>query len=150
MVHLDAYGRAVDVSVWFDTAKKTGSPPDWSKMNDVLYHQGDIDTASYAVVPLVVPYLTDKESSWEPFALIAAIEEARLLGRAPAIPAELKEVYHDAIASSIDHALRAFPHASDALLVRSIIAVLSVAKGQVAIATFALLDQSEQAELLSL
>lgn len=150
MTHLDAYGRPIDVRAWFDVAKKVGSPPDWSKMNDVLYHQGDIGTASYAVVPLVVRYLTEAEISWEPFALIASIEEARLLGKAPAIPDELQEVYHEAIASSADCALRAFPRASDALLVRSIIAVLSVAKGEVAIATFALLDQSEQSELLSL
>lgn len=150
MALLDAYGRKVDVSVWFDTAKETGTPPDWSDINEVLYHQGDIGTGSYAVIPLIVPYLADTEVSWEPFALIASIEEARLLGKAPMIPTDLIEVYHNALALSAEYALIAFSKASDHLLVRSIIAVLSIAKGQVAIASFALLDPAEQSELLSL
>jgi hypothetical protein len=115
-------------------------------MFDALCHQGDIYTASYAAVPHILEYIAKSGSGWQPYALIASIEEARLLGKGPAIPAELEGNYHDAITSAVSLALQAFPHTSEPLLSRSIIALLSLANGQISIATFSLLDESEQAD----
>lgn len=150
MPYEDAYGPVVDVRSWFAVPEQTCEPPEWSKMFDALCHQGDIYTASYAAVPHILEYIAKSGSDWQPYALIASIEEARLLGKAPAIPAELEGNYHDAITTAVSLALQAFPHASEPLLSRSIIALLSLAKGQISIATFSLLDESEQADLLAI
>jgi hypothetical protein len=150
MPYKDAYGRVVDVRSWFAAAEQTGAPPEWPKMCNALCHQGDIYAASYAAVPHILEYIAKSGSDWQSYALIASIEEARQLGKAPAIPAELEGNYHDAITSAVSLALQASPHASDPLLSRSIIALLSLAKGQVSIATFSQLDESEQADLLAI
>jgi len=149
MPYEDAYGRAVDVRSWFAAAEQTSAPPEWTKMIDALCHQGDIFTGSYAAVPHIVEYIADAGGDWQPYALIASIEEARQLGKGPAIPSELEDSYHGAIASAFKHALEAFPQASNPLLIRSFIALLSLGKGQVSIATFALLGEDEQTDLLA-
>ena len=149
MPYKDAYGRAVDVRSWFAAAEQTSAPPEWPKMIDALCHQGDIYTGSYAAVPHIVEYIAAAGGDWQPYALIASIEEARQLGKGPAIPSELEDSYHGAIASAFKHALEAFPQASNPLLIRSFIALLSLGKGQVSIATFALLGEDEQTNLLA-
>ena len=58
-----------------------------------LYHQGDVDTASYAAVPELVEN--------EVLDLVAAIEVSRNNGSNPELPAELEASYMAALQKSI-------------------------------------------------
>ncbi|KAA0701064.1 hypothetical protein DTW90_05555 [Neorhizobium sp. P12A] len=146
MFYQDVYGNVFEPASWFD---KVPNDLQWSELFDACYHQGSITTGSYAVVPHIVDSIAKHGIfDWEPYALVAAIEEARLTDPAPAMPSELKDTYFEAYQKLAEHSLRVFPDASDPLLVRSVLAVLSLSKGQVSIATFAMLTESEQLELL--
>lgn len=149
MSYLNVYGQIFDPSEWFTAARQRGGSPDWPQLFELLYHQGDINTASFAAVPYITGIVIEQGGSWQPYALVASIEEARQLGKGPEIPRELEAAYYEAIKSLVHESLKAFDDTSDRLLIKSFIAMLSLAKGQTATATFALLDEEEQAELLA-
>lgn len=58
-----------------------------------LYHQGDVDTASYAAVPKLV-------EAGE-LSLVAAIEVARHEGRNPDVPSEISSTYKQALLDAL-------------------------------------------------
>ena len=70
----------------------------WEEFWNELHHQGDVDIASYAVVPHLVRITIARNLlDWNVFALVAAIEECRLFGKNPPIPNWLESDYHSAV-----------------------------------------------------
>ena len=69
---------------------------DESALNDLwenLYHQGDVGSASYAAVPILVEL--------GEISLVAAIEVARHQDRNPDVPSEFSSAYDEAINSAL-------------------------------------------------
>ena len=64
-----------------------------------LCHQGDVSTASYAAVPHLCALIrkAPERVPWTILLLVASIEIARMGGRGPAMPPDLKEAYQQAM-----------------------------------------------------
>jgi hypothetical protein len=125
----------------------TGS---WDILWQELHHQGDVGVASYAAVPLIARLAENAEQpDWNPFALAAAIEEARSNGRNPELPAWLATDYAEAWHRLFRVAHRCLPDADQDLLLTVLFAVLALAKGQTMLARFALLTEDERLERLA-
>ena len=122
----------------------------WADLFEELYHQGDVGTASYAVVPFIAR-MTEAagKPDWEPFALAASIEEARLEGRNPDLPAWLADDYDAAWKQLFRTALRLLPEAADENLLAPLFAVLAIGKGQPLLARMALLGETERGDMLN-
>ena len=70
----------------------------WEEFWNELHHQGDVDIASYAVVPHLVRICIKRELlDWNVFALVGAIEECRAVGKNPQLPQWLEGDYHSSI-----------------------------------------------------
>jgi hypothetical protein len=116
---------------------------------DKLYHQGAVNSASYAAVGEIVRMMHGQsEPDWNAYALIASIEEGRLADASPPLPSELQPDYEGAWAAILPMALRDLSEAQDDLAVRSTLAVIAHAKGQHTLAAIALCTEDERAEML--
>ncbi len=114
-----------------------------------LLHQGDVDTASYASVPMLAQVIEESAvTDWNAYALMAAIEEGRLSGQNPPVPSALRDQFFAAWAAVVKPALRDLALAQDDLCVRSILAVLAHAKGQNSLGILALCTEDERQEML--
>jgi len=113
-----------------------------------LHHQGDIGDASYAAVPHLIEAIAEQRTvDWNPYALIATIEIARLNGNPP-IPGWLEEEYANSIKSLADYALRDLASTNDALTIRCLLAAVALSKGIRKLgAILSHLDDSEYDEL---
>ncbi|MEM8860747.1 MAG: hypothetical protein AAGD96_20685 [Chloroflexota bacterium] len=70
----------------------------WSELQNELHHQGDVDSASYACVEFIVDiYLSQRAFNWNPYALVAKIEDCRGKGKNPNIRMDLKASYLSSI-----------------------------------------------------
>src|SRR5258706_14230644 len=70
----------------------------WEEFWNELHHQGDVDIASYAVVPQLVQICIARDlMDWNVFSLVAVIEECRIFGKNPPLPAWLEADYHLAV-----------------------------------------------------
>jgi hypothetical protein len=117
---------------------------------DALHHQGDVDSASYAAAPLVAEIVASAPApDWNAYALLATIEEARVSGRNPPVPAFLELRYRAAWAAMLTHALRDIVTARDSVTVRSILAVLAHAKGEHTLGAIALCTEDERQAMLA-
>jgi hypothetical protein len=122
----------------------------WNELWNELHHQGDVGEASYAALPHLVRIQGMRRvPDWNTYALAATIELERDRGRNPQIPPWLAESYKTAWRRLLNLALQDLEKAKDDTLVRSIIAVIALAKRQVAIAEFALLTEDERREMLA-
>jgi hypothetical protein len=85
------------------------APEVWS----ALCHQGDAYSASLAAVPHLIAPAPEAlaRHSYDPLLLAASIEQARLEGRAPAVPEDLAAAYTAAIQTARELAERALPEA---------------------------------------
>jgi hypothetical protein len=100
----DTYGHATPVSTILRTID-AGEASDevWTNLWSRICHQGDVCEASYAAVPHLVRIARDPaQIRWDLLALPAAIEAARLTGRAPGIPEDLAAAYHAAVQALAD------------------------------------------------
>lgn len=114
-----------------------------------LYHQGSVNSASYAAVGQLVRMMQEQvEPDWRAYALVASIEEGRLAEGNPPIPSELNQNYQNAWAAILQMALRDLAKATDDVVVRSTLAVVARAKGQHTLATIALCTEDERVEML--
>jgi hypothetical protein len=114
-----------------------------------LLHQGDVDTAAYASVPMLAKIIEGSAvGDWNAYALMASIEEGRLSGRNPPVPSLLRDQYFAAWAAIVKPALRDLALVEDDLGVRSILAVLAHAKGQHSLGVLALCTEDERQEML--
>ena len=115
---------------------------------DKLYHQGTINSASYAAVGAIVSMMQEQaQPDWNGYSLVASIEDGRLAGGNPPIPSELEQEYERAWAAILPMALRDLGGAQD-LVVRGALAVVAHAKGQHTLATIALCTEDERVEML--
>lgn len=96
-----------------------------------LCHQGDVYPASYAALPHLVRILeiSPERAPWNVFALVSAIEIARLGRRGPGMPSELEASYFDALAKVPSLAMRAASAPWDHLRSRVILGCVAAAKG---------------------
>ena len=116
---------------------------------DGLHHQGDVDEASYAAVPhLVRIHKLKPLPDWHVYALLAVIEESRLTRVNPDIPPHLRDSYDRALKELAADGVGALQSTEDRLVITSIIALIALAKGRVALGSFALMTEDEQRELL--
>jgi len=122
----------------------------WKELWNELHHQGDVDDASYAVIPHLVHILSAKaERDWNFYAIISTIEIARHRKNNPPLPVWLADDYFRAWDEIVNLGLRDFPEAHDDVTVQSILGALAIAKKKMRIgALIADLDDSEIAEIL--
>lgn len=130
-----AYGPAGDIPALLAAAAndaraghEAGTP--WFDLWSALCHQGDAYSASLAAVPHLIEMAPKQlaERRYDAVLLAASIEQARMEGRAPAVPVELRTEYEAAIASGLAAAQSALPTAWDAdseLALKGSIAVFS-------------------------
>ena len=121
----------------------------WAELFEELYHQGDVGTASYAVVPFIARMTAIAGvPDWEPFSLAVDIEQARLSGRNPDMPAWLAQDYEAAWKRLFGTAWRLLPAAEEETLVTSLFAVLAIGKRIPLLARMAHLSEKERGEML--
>jgi hypothetical protein len=102
----------------------------WDEFWEELHHQGDVDTASYAVVPQLARICTERDLlDWNIFALIAIIEECRIFGKNPKLPTWLEVDYHQAIKTMAEYGASRFTREWPAEMTQSFLAVAAFAKG---------------------
>ena len=148
---LNAYGEPYDprpaIEAW-RAGEVLDAPQElWNK----LYHQGAVNSASYAAVgPIVQMMQQQSGADWNAYSLVASIEEGRLAEENPPVPTELERGYKRAWAAILPMALRDLVEAQDDLIVRSAMAVVAHAKGQHTLAAIALCTEDERAEMLGL
>ena len=103
----------------------------WEELWNELHHQGDVDDASYAVVPhLVRIYETKSNIDWNFYAIVSVIEIERYRKRNPSLPDWLAEDYFHAWNELLRLALRDFPKTQSDVEVKTILGALAVAKRQ--------------------
>jgi len=109
-----------------------------------------VGDASYAAVPTLaqVASLEDAED-WNPYALAATIEEARLANPNPEIPAWIEPHYRAAWGSLFESALRLVQRTMDENAIASTLAVIAIHKGRRNLGRMALLNEDERAEMLA-
>ena len=69
----------------------------WDEIFDKMHHQGDVGTASYALVPVLVDVYTARPRTWEIYSYIATLEEAREENHNPDLPDWLQDDYDHAL-----------------------------------------------------
>lgn len=116
---------------------------------DKLYHQGTVNSASYAAVSEIVAMMQGQvEPDWNAYSLLASIEDGRLAEGNPPVPVDLKQHYEQAWATVFPIALRDLEEAKDDLVDRGALAVIAHAKGQHTLAAIALCTEDERVEML--
>ncbi len=101
-----AYGSAADIPALLKQAADDPSPkldyrtPPWFDLWSALCHQGDAYSASFAALPhlIAIAETAPPPIAFDVFLLPAAIDVARVGGRAPEVPSFLHAAYFDAIA----------------------------------------------------
>lgn len=146
---LSAYGEPYDprpaVESWRAGQAEDAAHELWDK----LYHQGSINSASYAAVGAIVSMMQEQAlPDWNAYSLVASIEDGRLAEGNPPVPYELEQDYERAWAAILPLALRDLGEAQDDLVVRGALAVVAHAKGQHTLATIALCTEDERVEML--
>lgn len=123
------------------------SPEDdqlWSTLIGELCHQGDVDTASYAAIPVLVDAFVAKEVyPWQLFGLIGWTESARRKEHNPPLPDWLRATYTNAIEALSLASLKAMKGNVSDSQVRGMLCVLALWKGLCVYAD-ALIDFSEE------
>lgn len=114
-----------------ELAKPGDHTETWEQLFTELHHQGDVGPASYASVPILVEIAGSTDTpEWQAFSLVATIDLSRDgFGSNEPPPSWLLPQYDDAIAALGRHAAEIIPDATDPLLVRSLLAVIALAKG---------------------
>ena len=122
----------------------------WQELWDELHHQGDVGEASYAaLVALVDVQERRRDLDWNFYALVGCIETERHRKGNPALPSWLARAYERALQRALDLALADLQTSTGALVVRSALAVVALAKGQLELgALLGWLDESEITELV--
>jgi hypothetical protein len=111
-------------------ASSTDATAIWEEFWNELHHQGDVDLASYVVVPQLVQIcIKHGLLDWNLFALVATIEECRVFRKNPQLPQWLKNDYHLAIKKLAEFGAQRFAEDWTKELLQSFLAVAAFAKG---------------------
>lgn len=144
----DAYGHPFDPRPVIEAWAAGRAPDAVGELWGRLYHQGGIGTASYVAVPaLVATLVLTTLPDWNAYALIASVEEARL-NAGPPVPSAVASSYRAAWEQVLPLALSHLAAATEDVLVRSLLAVIALAKGQRSLAAIALCTEDERQEML--
>lgn len=145
----DSNGDNYDPRIAFDAITGGNADMGYDELWQRVHHQGDVGTAAYAVVPQLVGVMANStEPDWRAYALIATIEERRMVEGNPSIPDWLAQSYDMAMREIIPTALVHLRVANGDAEVRSVLAVLAHAKGQPTIGAIALWTEDERREAL--
>ncbi|OFA02013.1 hypothetical protein [Duganella sp. HH101] len=122
----------------------------WDELWNELHHQGDVDVASYAVVPQMVRIAAGRiKRDWNFYGLVATIEVARHRKDNPTVPEWLRADYDSALTKASGLALVDINSAIDSDTTCAILSVLALAKGELKLgAMLSGLDESELDEWL--
>lgn len=122
----------------------------WDELWENLYHQDDVDLASFAAVPHIVRIARVREArDWQFYALPGAIELRRAADDNPDLPDFLRLEYTSAWVALRALALEDLRADGPALLSRSALGVIALATGQRRAAQVMLsFEEDELAELL--
>ncbi len=122
----------------------------WEELWSELDHRGDVGEASYAALPVLVELARDARTrEWNVYALAATIETERHARRNPPLPAWIATDYGQAWTKLAELALQDLQEARDRNLIRSALAVVALARGDLKLgALLASLDDSEIDEYL--
>jgi hypothetical protein len=121
----------------------------WEELWNELHHQGDLGSASYAAVPVLVDIFANVPRHWQFYALLATIELERGRRTNPPLSDWLEVPYREAWASARGYALEDLKDAQDPLLIRSALAVLAFAARQTKRGALLIdLDEGELDDLL--
>lgn len=146
---LSAYGEPYDprpaIEAWRAGNVTEALQELWGK----LYHQGTINSASYAAVGDIVRMMRDQAApDLNAYALVASIEDGRWAEGNPPVPSELEQDYRSAWAAILPMALRDLAQTEEDLVIRGALAVVAHAKGQRTLAAIALCTEDERVEML--
>lgn len=120
------YGDAYDPRPALRLAEQgTAGWDGWDLLWENLHHQGVIGTASYAAVPEIVRMIAaSPHASEKAYGLLARIEDCRLQGKGPALPAWLAgnylEAWHRVLKTASMH-LRAADDSRLATRIRAVV-----------------------------
>ncbi|MFV0923322.1 hypothetical protein ACR720_15255 [Sphingomonas parapaucimobilis] len=146
---LSAYGEPYDPRPAIEAWRAGRIEEAVRELWDNLYHQGTVNSASYAAVSGIVSLMREQaKPDWNAYSLVASIEEGRLTEGSSTVPSELEQDYRNAWTAILAIALRDLANAQDDLLVRSALAVVAHAKGQHTLASIALCTEDERLEML--
>jgi hypothetical protein len=122
----------------------------WEELCNELHHQGDVGEASYAALPVLVELARGARTrDWNVYALAATIETERHARRNPPLPTWLATDYRRAWAKLAELALQDLREACDQHLIRSALAVVALACGDLKLgALLTCMDDSEIDEYL--
>jgi hypothetical protein len=122
----------------------------WEELWNELHHQGDVDDASYAVVPhLVRIYEAKSNIDWNFYAIVSIIEIERHRKKNAPLPDWLAEDYFQAWNEVVKLALRDLPKVQADVDVKTILGALAVAKKQLKLSALIFnFDDAEISEFL--
>lgn len=133
---LDAYGPAERIP---ELLRRSESLPEDSgyqaepyfSLWSALYHQGEINSASYAALPHLVRIVGDNPARfrWTMLSLVQAIETARQETRGPVVPADLEPAYVEALEQVAAICCRLLANNLDELELRVVLSCIASAKG---------------------
>lgn len=94
----DGYREFHDPRPLMARLKRSGSLSScWSEIWERMHHQGDVGTASYAIVPTLVEAHAKRPRSADIYAYVALLEECREERRNPEMPDWLEDDYECAL-----------------------------------------------------
>jgi len=122
----------------------------WAEFWNELHHQGDVDSASYAVIPeLVRIYKQRSEPDWNFYSLVSTIEIARHRKDNPEIPTWIANNYFEAWDEIVKLSMKDISLSYDDLIVRTALGALAIGKKLIRIgAIISWLDNSGINEIL--
>ena len=124
------YRRAFDVRPLLRRVLAGDDSSAWQELWEELYHQGDIGTASLAVVPhLVRVHAANELADWNTYAFVGAVELVRGVDLNPDVPAWLDEAYRQAWQDIVPLALQDLEKSREPSLVTSALGVIALARG---------------------
>lgn len=101
----------------------------WKEVWNELHHQGDLDTASYAVVPYLVHYARETRRDYNIYGYLSAVICEGGRNKNPSIPSFLEPAFAKALAELFDLATVDMRRGVSPRTLRTILAYLAAYKG---------------------
>jgi hypothetical protein len=129
---IGGYKVPYDASITLQNLEESNQPNEQilNELWENLYHQGDVDVASYASIPHILRIF--REKGWANYhlpGLVMAVEHARLQGNNPELPEWLKMDYSATLHGTIQYCLRHAAEASDKNFSRAVLMLAAVILG---------------------
>lgn len=101
----------------------------WKEVWNELHHQGDLDTASYAVVPYLVHYARDQKRDYNIYGYVSAVICESGRNKNPSVPRFLEPAFAKALAELFDLATIDLRPGVSPRTLRAILEYLAAYKG---------------------